>query len=263
MAHLTIDNATMKYKYGYRRGLPDHRDFRFAFSGNPASLPVSIPSIAPLAFVFNQTNNDCTANSTSYAIKKRCLVTDYKYPYVPSRRDIYYTSGLIESNPPQDNGRVLRDCFQAINSSGVCPEDENAPWNFPYTAPVDAAPPQAAEEDALFHKLMVYSQVNQDKVSVQSALVNGMPLVIGISVFQSIEDDSTAQTGIIPMPGLLDAPIGGHALCVDSYDENYVSGPNSWGSSWGANPAGYFHLPWDYLLNPNLCSDIWSIGLIT
>ena len=112
-----------------------------------------------------------------------------------------------------------------------------------------------------FHKLLVYSQVNQDQASVQSALVSGLPLVIGISVFQSIEDNTTAATGIIPMPGWLDAPIGGHALCVDSYDENYVSGPNSWGNSWG--DKGYFHLPWKYLLDSNLCSDIWSIGVIT
>jgi C1A family cysteine protease len=144
----------------------------------------------------------------------------------------------------------------------VCPEDESSPWNWPYDiSKFTEAPSHAALQDAGLHKCLTYSSVNQDKQSVQSAIVNGFPLVIGIAVFNSIESPEAAATGIIPMPGMFDNPIGGHALRVSSYDENYVSGPNSWDKTWG--DKGYFHLPWNYLLDSNLTSDIWSVGLIT
>ena len=32
---------------------------------------------------------------------------------------------------------------------------------------------------------------------------------------------------------------------------------NSWGASWG--DKGYFYLPWDYLLYPELTFDFWAL----
>jgi len=43
------------------------------------------------------------------------------------------------------------------------------------------------------------------------------------------------------------------------YDDNkkvFVC-QNSWGSSWGDN--GFLYLPYDYILNSELCSDFWLI----
>ena len=53
--------------------------------------------------------------------------------------------------------------------------------------------------------------------------------------------------------------LGGHAVCLVGY--NNFKGlwllRNSWGTSWGQ--AGYFTLPYAYLINPNLASDFWAI----
>jgi C1A family cysteine protease len=255
----------LKYCYGYKRGLPDHRDFKFAFSGNPVDLPRSFQLGKGAPFIFNQAPlGSCTGNGISMAIKQWCVLNNYKWPYTPSRLQIYYEERALEGTTQTDSGAIIRDGFKVINTQGVCPEDETSSWNWPYDiSKFTDAPPPACMQDAALHKCLQYAQVNQDQQSVQAALVNGTPLVIGITCYPGIEADSTAATGIIPMPGLFDAPVGGHCLCVDRYDEDYVSGPNSWGSSWGANPNGYFHLPWKYLLDPNLCSDIWSVGLIT
>jgi|ERR1700723_1225529 len=253
----------MKHRYGYKRGLPDHRDHKFAFSGSPTVLPAAFSLAQWDSIVFDQGDlGSCTANAISGALKTWMVKNKYKWPFTPSRLQIYYGERAIEGTTDQDAGANIRDGFKVINSTGVCPEDEGSSWNWPYDiSKFTQAPPAASLQDAGLHKCLTYSQVNQDQQSVQSAIVNGFPLVIGIAVFDQIESAQCAKDGIIAMPGPFDSPIGGHALRVSSYDENYVSGPNSWGSSWG--DKGYFHLPWAYLLDPNLTSDIWSVGLVT
>lgn len=253
----------MSHKYGYKPGLPDHRDHKFAFSGDPVTLPTSFSLAEFDSIVFDQGQlGSCTANAISGALKTWMVKNDYKWPFVPSRLQIYYLERLLEGTVNEDSGAIIRDGFKVINEQGACPEDENSEWNWPYDiSKFTDAPPALSMQDASLHKCLTYAQINQDKNSVQAAIVAGFPLVIGIAVFESIESPTAAKTGDIPMPGLLDSPIGGHALRVSSYNEKGISGPNSWGKEWGTK--GYYHLPWDYVLNPNLCSDIWSVGLIT
>jgi C1A family cysteine protease len=253
----------MKHKYGYKRGLPDHRDHRFAFSGNPTTIPPQFSLAQFDHVVFDQGNiGSCTGNAISGALKTWMVKNNYKWPFTPSRLQIYYNERAIEGTIHSDSGAEIRDGFKVINTLGVCPEDTGTPWNWPYdTSKFTQAPSAAAMQDAGLHKCLNYSTVNQDQLSIQSAIFNGFPLVIGLSVFNQIESDQAAQDGVIALPGMSDSPVGGHALRVSSYDENYISGPNSWGTSWGDN--GYYHLPWAYVLDPNLTSDIWSVGLIT
>lgn len=253
----------MRHKYGYKPSLPDHRDYRYAFSGDPSNIPPEFSLAEFDSVVFDQGQlGSCTGNAISGALKTWMVKNKYKWPFTPSRLEIYYMERELEGSVDQDAGAMIRDGFKVINTNGVCPEDETSEWNWPYDiSKFTVKPSVKALADAGLHKCLEYAQVNQDQLSIKSAIVAGYPLVIGIAVFESIESPECARTGVVPMPGFFDSPIGGHALRVSSYDENYVSGPNSWGKAWGDN--GYFHLPWKYILNPNLCSDIWKVGLVT
>jgi C1A family cysteine protease len=47
--------------------------------------------------------------------------------------------------------------------------------------------------------------------------------------------------------------LGGHCVVCVGYNTKYWIMRNSWGNN------GYFYLPYDYLLNDNLATDMWCI----
>lgn len=53
--------------------------------------------------------------------------------------------------------------------------------------------------------------------------------------------------------------LGGHAVLCVGYDDSksHWIMRNSWGAEWG--DKGYFYLPYPYLLNQDLTSDLWNI----
>jgi len=95
---------------------------------------------------------------------------------------------------------------------------------------------------------------------MKTSLNSGAPFVVGIAVYASFESANVAATGYVPMPDVNNEQfLGGHAIvCVGYNDAKQVwIMRNSWGNSWGAN--GYFYLPYAYLLDSNLSSDLWNI----
>jgi C1A family cysteine protease len=57
------------------------------------------------------------------------------------------------------------------------------------------------------------------------------PVVGGFTVYESFESEPVARTGVVPMPGREEDPVGGHAVLVTGY---VLSGRkflvrNSWG----------------------------------
>jgi C1A family cysteine protease len=78
-------------------------------------------------------------------------------------------------------------------------------------------------------------------------------------VYESFESPTVAKTGRVPLPTPLESPIGGHAVLAVGYDDTraWFIVRNSWGTAWGMR--GYFTMPYDYLLDPNLCDDFWTI----
>ena len=82
---------------------------------------------------------------------------------------------------------------------------------------------------------------------------------MGIAVYESFESEEVARTGVVPMPGPDEKLLGGHAILCCGYDDNTqrVTCLNSWSSNWG--DAGYFTLPYEFVTNPELTSDAWSV----
>jgi hypothetical protein len=68
-----------------------------------------------------------------------------------------------------------------------------------------------------------------------------------------------ASTGRVPMPAHGESQVGGHAVLAVGYDEDArrFLVRNSWGTGWGQ--AGYFTMPYAYLLNSDLADDLWTI----
>jgi len=85
-------------------------------------------------------------------------------------------------------------------------------------------------------------------------------------VYQSFED-AFENGGVIPIPGQNEQLLGGHGVYVHDYDQDQriVICQNSWGTQSNGqvlglpNNPGHFTLPFDYLLDPDLC---WEMGTI-
>jgi C1A family cysteine protease len=65
------------------------------------------------------------------------------------------------------------------------------------------------------------------------------------------------------MPARGEKVVGGHCVVAVGYDDakrTFII-RNSWGTSWGMK--GYCTIPYEYLLNPDLASDFWTIRSVT
>jgi C1A family cysteine protease len=122
---------------------------------------------------------------------------------------------------------------------------------------VNVEPPESCDADAAQHKISSYRAIKAE--AIKQYLLAGTPCLIAIQVYQSFEN---SQGGIIPMPSPpSDQLLGGHELCVVGYDDasSTFEVQNSWGASWG--DAGFCHVPYSYIDDKSLCSEVTFIGL--
>lgn len=246
-------------RYGWRRDLPDHRDFKMAAT-KPVVLPtrVDLSTSACMPPVYDQGDiGSCTANAIAAAVdfERACQGKPF---ITPSRLFIYYNERAIEGDTANDSGAQIRDGIKVVAASGAPPESE---W--PYNPSEFAEAPTAeVVKDAMQFRALQYSRVTQDAYYLRHCLaILGKPVVFGFTVYDGFESDDAAKTGIIPMPLGDDKPLGGHAVLIVGYDDatQMFKVRNSWGADWGQ--AGYFELPYAYVLNADLSDDFWTILL--
>jgi C1A family cysteine protease len=244
--------------YGWKRDLPDRRDAIFAPSKAIQSLPPSVDLRPQCPPVYDQLAlGSCTSNAVAAAIEFD-QIKQGKTPFVPSRLFIYYNERVMEGTTGSDAGASIRDGIKSVNSQGVCPETE---W--PYdTSQFAVIPPAECYQQALLERALLYQRVPQDSYDVMECLSSGYPVVFGAMIFESFESNAVTQSGIVPMPEPGEQVLGGHALMIVGYDEakQVFIVRNSWGDQWGM--AGYCTIPFDYVLNPQLCSDFWTIQVV-
>jgi len=247
-------------RYGWIPDRPDQRDFRLTLRqtiGLPAAVDLR-PSCPP---VFDQGDlGSCTANAIVAAMMMAGSQGDPDAPPQPmlSRLFLYYFERVIEHSVDSDSGAMMRDGFKVIANKGCCLED-----TWPYIIGDFAKHPDAlALNEAASDKAVVYSRVDQTPGQMKAVLAAGYPIAVGFTVYESFESDEVAKTGIVPMPKVDESVLGGHAVLVVGYDnsQSRFLCRNSWGEGWGMK--GYFSLPYDYLTNPDLADDFWTVSKV-
>ena len=230
--------------------------------------------------VYNQGNlGSCTANAL-------CGAYQYTKPKLyPSRLFVYYNERMIENDVSHDSGAYLSDGVISLVKYGVC-SDADWPYNIRKFA---IKPTPKCYRNALSNTVLTDQNVQPIITQIQQCLVNGLPIVIGFAVYQSFENNSVAMNGMVPMPDQVNEPmLGGHAVLVCGYNNSLqwyqntvVKNPNgsttiqqttsptnrgmwivrnSWGKNWGV--GGYFYLPYPYLTDLNLTTDLWTLNTI-
>ena len=247
-------------RYGWIPDLPDRRDRMFAVSAATlGALPSSVDLRARCPAVYDQGMlGSCTAQAIAAAHAFDQAKQGQTDVFTPSRLFIYYYERAIEGTVDQDSGAMIRDGIKSVAKQGA-PHERLWPY---VIAKFRQKPPAAAARDAAQHQALLYQRIPRTIDQFRGCLAQGYPFVFGFTVYESFEDRTVARTGDVPMPRPVESVLGGHAVLAVGYDdgrERFVI-RNSWGTAWGR--AGYFTMPYAYLLDPDLSDDFWTITLI-
>lgn len=249
------EGESMNHSYGWKRDLPDYRDskFKFSFLKRGISIPDEIDLREDMPPIYDQGElGSCTANALA-AIIDYNRIKQGEVPIWPSRLFIYYNEREMEGTIYSDSGAAIRDGIKSVATTGVCPEVE---W--PYDIPKYQTVPLAkCYDEARLYKSVLYHRVPQNIESIKEVLASGFPIVFGFSVTDSFE--STGSDGIVPpISGNI---LGGHAVCCAGYTLDHWIIRNSWGEN--AGDKGYYYMPWEYVTNPDISSDLWTMTLVS
>lgn len=247
--------------YGWKPDLPDIRDFQFsAAEYTLKNLPskVDLRKVIKLP-IFNQGKcGSCTGNSAASAHMYCQMQQRTSYQFIPSRLFIYYNERLINKTTSIDCGAHLRDAVKVLNKAGVCPET-----SWPYDISKFAVKPDHdCYHEARKYQATKYERILQNLDSLKGCIAEGFPFIFGFSVYNSFEGKEVAKSGILNMPTSDERMCGGHAVIAIGYNDttSRFTIQNSWGSDWGQE--GYFTMPYDYMINPRLAADFWTIKLL-
>lgn len=250
-------NVTPKRVYGWKKDKECDRDVFHDFVLHQSSdsiKKVDLRDKCPK--IYNQGKlGSCTANAIAAAYEFDEMFEGEENIFCPSRLFIYYNERKMEGTINEDNGAEIRDGIKTINTVGVCPE---ALWPYDITKFAEE-PSTECYDEAVHHKCVEYKRVYQSLEQIKQCLIEGFPIIFGIAVYESFESEEVDKTGMVPMPKENEKLIGGHAILCVGFDEDrgVVYFRNSWGEEWGEN--GYGFLPIDYILNPELASDFWTL----
>jgi C1A family cysteine protease len=259
------------------RGLgrkPDKEDARDKLYAAVHAAPVQIPASVdlrdklPACFDQGQTSS-CGANAGSGLM---CFF----YPSVKafSRLQIYYDIRVIEGDVSQDDGVETRDVLKILQLTGAAPE---VLWPFDETH-MFTEPPEAAYDAAEPYTVASYSRL-QTADDYLNCLASGFPFILGFTVPESLDSDTVAKTGVLPLPASNEKQLGGHDVLCVGYTNDFLNHPdflksglsqaqvsssallirNSWGVKWGLE--GAFWMPLCYGSDATTGGDAWTARL--
>lgn len=247
-------------RYGWRPSRPDMRDLHY-FARPSAPLPPRCDLRGLCPPVYDQLAlGSCTSNAWAFAVQFLALKEALSDQTTPSRLFIYWNERVLEGSTGTDSGAELRDGIKTLATIGSISETE---WPYDIAKFADE-PPAQCFTDAKVEKTLRYMAVRQAHFDLKSALASGYPVPFGFTVYESFESAQVAKTGLVPMPGMSESVVGGHAVALVGYDDDFKAADgqpgcyvvrNSWSDTWG--DAGYFYMPYRYVGDPDLASDFW------
>lgn len=258
-----------KHVYGWRPSPPDPNELTFQHHrlAGAVEIAAEVDPRDQLPIVYDQGQlGSCTANAVAAALQyDRYLDGAIKLRHDrPSRLDIYYGERALEGELGQgDTGAIGRDGFKFAQQTGYLLERQ---WPYDISKFQETPPTANPTTGAPYHRIKLtkqYASVSQSQAAIQLALNNQQTVAFGFTVYPSFESEKVAETGIVPLPTFNDqqqGSIGGHETLIVGYLEAYPTYAlvrNSWGSGWGL--GGYFLMPWAYITNSSLASDLRTI----
>jgi len=242
----------MKRMYGWKRDLPDQRDYLYSAIQPKLKLPKKIDLRTICSMVEHQEDiGSCTANAIVGGLEF-LEVKNHTNFYDISRLFIYYNERVLEGSVNEDAGALIRDGIKTLVKWGYCSE-KLCPY---ITSDFTKKPSRKAYNEAKQHKITSYHAIRNLKEMLK-CLAEGYPVIFGFTVYESFESGEVAKTGIAQMPIGYESVVGGHAVLAVGYDQTTkrILVRNSWGEGWG--DKGYFTMPYEYV--EKLSDDFWTI----
>ncbi len=245
-------------KLGWLPDVPDQRDYVYkapskALRLKPTSIDLRLTYGMPP--VYTQGNlGSCVSQAVGSCLQFLQLRQRRK-SFISSRLFLYYNARLIDGTTNYDAGTYIRSGIKAANRYGGPMETL---W--PYVIPkFTTQPTQNVYVAGEQNQLLLYQRIPQRYSQIEARLYQGFPIVLGIAVYESFLN---SISGKIMMPARREKLVGGHAIVIVGYNSRKLRFicRNSWGINWGMN--GYFTIPYQYIANPNLSEDLWTVQLI-
>ena len=236
------------YKLGLKRSKKDSRDYKYSSPlRNHKILPTEYELPIIRAIYNQQTLNSCASHAVSQQI---LALEDYTKSVYPSRLFLYYNARTVAGDEDEDEGTTYRDMYKGLFNFGFCDEKM---WKYD---PNNVLVKPSSECYATADKDLVkkYKSLVNSLYSIKYALCENLPVAIGLVLYENFEPD---DMGVIQMPkGKIE---GSHAVVIVGYSDHtrLFKILNSWGPSWVLD--GFAYVPYDYVLNPDLCHDLWIV----
>ena len=244
----------MNRRFGWIPDIPDVRDAPYMYTP-PKRFNRTSDLSNILTWLYDQGDlGSCTAQGGATAHRFAQIKQGVKHVMLPSRLFAYWNARLRIGTTGEDSGAQIRDIFKSFRKEGVCSE---ARWKY-HIEDFATKPTPACFEQALLHQGISMHRVEQTEAGIKGCLSEGFPVVYGFAVYESIAD--AERTGKIPMPKDGEELLGEHCVTLAGHDILTGKGANSWGRRWGNR--GWFTMPLDYILNPDLCADFWTLRLV-
>jgi len=249
MEHYTKRKLLSLSKLHQRRSSwKNHQSLKFGIGPRPPlfSLEDKIKMILD-----QQQSSSCTGFSFSQNLRlQNFSISD------PSALWIYAQERILEQGASRnflsDNGANPADALTVLLQIGVV-SDKDYPFSMQNVTKV---PSSSLLNVSKQHKVSRAYAVNpNDLETMKQTLSKGIPISVGIILYDSFMSYDMAQTGEGKMPKPGEGVCGGHEVLLIGYNDNTSQFLliNSWGGGWGRkngftswNGGGLFTLPYSY-----------------